>query len=239
MEGPASDKPTRLESPQSREAQTEAIDSTTNPYGPKVLDQGTRPQGGATMRIAHTFQDGAPAPMTMVPNLSPQPPIVDRNAETNAAPPDSVAMPQHNTLLMAPSPQPAPMPAPSPEHQVSTFGAQTTDAPSRGRAGAIVFVAIGFCAVLAIGIGVVFAVRHADKKPVAAPPPPVAATIDTMPIATPTVSITPLPAVVSVIPVVSTAAPSITSAPPLVKSSRPQPTASVKKDALHVGSGLD
>src|SRR5207248_1532099 len=107
----------------------------TNPYGPQVLD-GPRSSGrgasGMTMRIgqAQTFQDGAPAPMTMVPNLSPQPPPVDRNAETNVPGPESVIRgPQHDTVMLphvVHSPAPPPPPPPMDPQGPSTFAAQTT-----------------------------------------------------------------------------------------------------------------
>src|SRR5262249_30324029 len=143
-------KPTQLASPQAHAARTEAAptsapDSTTNPYGPQVLD-GPRSLPGTpqmTVRIgqAHTMQDGAPAPMTVLPNLSPQPPGVgtqapiDRRAETHVSAEPSLAAPQHDTVMLphlAPQPAAYVPPPPPPDHGgVSTFAAQTTDASAR------------------------------------------------------------------------------------------------------------
>jgi hypothetical protein len=137
--------------------------------------------------------------MTMVPSLSPQLPIVDRNAETNVAGPESVATPQHDTVLLAPAPPPVaaqpsilPHAPPQAERGVSTFGAQTTDAPAGTRqTRAVAIIAVGLAAALVIGVGAFLALRHRPEPQDTAPASPPVTTPATAP--TPTVNITPAP----------------------------------------------
>jgi serine/threonine protein kinase len=239
MGGPTSDRDTRLESPQAHNADTAAAppssmpSSQTNPYGPQVLDTRVAPQHTIRLGHAHTMQDGAPAPMTMVPTLSPQPPhVIDRAAETRASEPvASHVVPRGDTQPLAivqprvprPSPDPlAPTQLPSvpppADGGVSTFAAQTTDASAvrKGSTQAIVLGVIAFVVVIAIGIGafVLFKRDPQTARPTQTPTP----TLTLTPTPTPTLTPTPFSSVRVPVPVpapesTQTPTPTLTLAP--------------------------
>lgn len=170
---------TRLESPQSRLAATAAggARSGTNPYGPQVLDTRADPRGPAPRGAAHTIEDGAPGPMTLVPAPSDGPPqVVHRGAEPHTAVPsvppsavpigDTQPMPLVRSVrpLSTPDARPAvaqSAPAP-PVAGGSTFAAPATDTPPgrSGRVRTIAYAALAFVAVASIGIAAGALLKH-------------------------------------------------------------------------------
>jgi serine/threonine protein kinase len=185
MDGSPEAQPTMLASPQAMVAPTSAgaPPSTTNPYGGQVFV----PPSSGRIRGAHTLQDGAPPPMTMVPSQAlPQPlaPAIDRNAPTHVSQESAPRAPSYDTqpiplsvhVARSEPPPPLEMRAPlDPNAGPSTFGAQTTDVGQRRSSAKWVpalAAALGLVVVLALGGGALLWKTRRDGAVVAAPPSP-------------------------------------------------------------------
>lgn len=243
MEGAPGDQPTHIASPQAHNAPTTPHTSSTNPYSPAVLDAPRSvPHGaGPTLRISNTIQDGAPAPMTVLPSSQRTP----FQAETNAEPA------RHDTVKLAPSP-PTVVPLHPEAGGVSTFAAHTTEAKNKPGSNRVLLFAVGAFGVVAIlGVVLIFALRHPKQTAHTSAPPQ---SVETAPLPSEITAPPPIPSItaamttaavaVSTAPVLTTppavTTPAVTTA--VTTQRAPAPSTSrvqTPKNPLHVGSGLD